>query len=192
MLSARVGAVTLLSLCVFWCWTSSAGSCGHRYSSFASLYLAAAKQVGLASVSDHSTFTAPGQIALPGGSMEKNEALMTTALREAFEEVGIQPNDVDVIGEMTPLPVPVSRYLIYPFIGITEVEPKWILNKKEVDELIVLKFLDLINSDNGYYEEWNLKDKMLKVPIFKIMNIKIWGATAAILSELIDLSKDSS
>mgnify|MGYP003311094168 FL=1 len=133
----------------------------------------------------------PGQIALPVGSMEIYEALMTTALREAFEEVGIQPNDVDVIGEMTPLPVPVSRYLIYPFIGITEVEPKWILNKKEVDELIVLKFLDLISSDNGYYEEWNLKDKMLKVPIFKIMNVKIWGATAAILSELIDLSKDS-
>ena len=134
----------------------------------------------------------PGQIALPGGSMEKNETLKTTALREAFEEVGIQPNEVDVIGEMTPLPVPVSRYLIYPFIGITEAEPKWILNEKEVDELIVLKFVDLIGSDNGYYEEWNLKDKMLKVPIFKIMNLKIWGATAAILSELIDLSKDSS
>ena len=132
----------------------------------------------------------PGQIALPGGSMEKNEVLMTTALRESFEEVGIQPNDVNVIGGMTPLPVPVSGYLIYPFIGITKAEPKWILNEKEVDELIVLKFVDLINSDNGYYEEWNLKDKMLKVPIFKIMNIKIWGATAAILSELIDLSKD--
>ena len=132
----------------------------------------------------------PGQIALPGGSMEKNETLKTTALREAFEEVGIQPNDVNVIGGMTPLPVPVSGYLIYPFIGITKAEPKWILNEKEVDELIVLKFVDLINSDNGYYEEWNLKDKMLKVPIFKIMNIKIWGATAAILSELIDLSKD--
>ena len=134
----------------------------------------------------------PGQIALPGGSMEKNEALKTTALRESFEEVGIQPNDVNVIGGMTPLPVPVSGYLIYPFIGITKAEPKWILNEREVDELIVLKFVDLINSDNGYYEEWNLKDKMLKVPIFKIMNIKIWGATAAILSELIDLSKDSS
>lgn len=133
----------------------------------------------------------PGQIALPGGSMERDEVLKTTALREAFEEVGIQSNNVDVIGQMTPLPVPVSRYLIYPFVGITEAEPKWILNEKEVDELIVLKFVDLIKSDNGYYEEWNIKDKMLKVPIFKIMNIKIWGATAAILSELIDLSKNS-
>jgi len=134
----------------------------------------------------------PGQIALPGGSMEINEALSETALREAFEEVGIKSDDVDIIGQMTPLPVPVSRYLIYPFIGITQAEPKWILNEKEVDELILVKFVDLIASDNGYYEKWKLKDKMLKVPIFKIMNIKIWGATAAILSELIDLSKGSS
>ena len=134
----------------------------------------------------------PGQIALPGGSMEINEALSETALREAFEEVGIKSDDVDIIGQMTPLPVPVSRYLIYPFIGITQAEPKWILNEKEVDELILVKFVDLITSDNGYYEKWKLKDKMLKVPIFKIMNIKIWGATAAILSELIDLSKGSS
>ena len=134
----------------------------------------------------------PGQIALPGGSMEINEALSETALREAFEEVGIKSDDVDIIGQMTPLPVPVSRYLIYPFIGITQAEPKWILNEKEVDELILVKFADLIASDNGYYEKWKLKNKTLKVPIFKIMNIKIWGATAAILSELIDLSKGSS
>jgi len=134
----------------------------------------------------------PGQIALPGGSKERNESLKVAALREAFEEVGIQPNNVDVIGQMTPLPVPVSRYMIYPFIGIVETEPKWILNDKEVDELIILKFVDLINSDNGYYEEWNLNDKTLKVPIFKIMNVKIWGATAAILSELMDLSKNSN
>ena len=134
----------------------------------------------------------PGQIALPGGSMEINEALSETALREAFEEVGIKSDDVDIIGQMTPLPVPVSRYLIYPFIGITQAEPKWILNEKEVDELILVKFVDLIASDNGYYEKWKLNNKMLEVPIFKIMNIKIWGATAAILSELIDLSKGSS
>ena len=96
----------------------------------------------------------PGQIALPGGSMEINEALSETALREAFEEVGIKSDDVDIIGQMTPLPVPVSRYLIYPFIGVTQAEPKWILNEKEVDELILVKFVDLIASDNGYYEKW--------------------------------------
>ena len=130
----------------------------------------------------------PGQIALPGGAMEKNETLKNTALREAFEEIGIVPENVDIIGKMTPLPIPVSKYLISPFIGIVDYEPKWNINKKEVDELIILKFKDLVNADNGYYEDWNLKDNMIRVPIFKVMNKEIWGATAAVLSELIDLS----
>ena len=131
----------------------------------------------------------PGQIALPGGSMEKNETLEMTALREAFEEVGIKPSDVKIIGQMTPLPVPISKYLIYPFIGTTKIEPNWKLNRKEVDELIILKFNDLVESDNGYYEDWKRENKQIRVPIFKVMNTKIWGATAAVMSELIDLSK---
>ena len=130
----------------------------------------------------------PGQIALPGGAMEENETLENTALREAFEEVGIIPDDVEILGKMTPLPVPVSKYVITPYIGITDNEPKWNINELEVDELIILKFEDLIDSNKGYYEDWNLNGNMLRVPIFKIMNIEIWGATAAVLSELIDLS----
>ena len=134
----------------------------------------------------------PGQIALPGGSMEKNETLEMTALRESFEEVGIKPNDVKIIGQMTPLPVPISKYLIYPFIGTTEIEPNWKINKKEVDDLILLKFNDLVESDNGYYEDWKRKEYQIRVPIFKVRNIQIWGATAAVLSELIDLSKKTN
>ena len=130
----------------------------------------------------------PGQIALPGGAMEENETLEKTALREAFEEVGIIPDKVKILGKMTPLPVPVSEYMITPFIGITENEPKWNINGKEVDELIILRFKDLIDSNNGYYEDWNINGNILRVPIFKIMNKDIWGATAAVLSELIDLS----
>ena len=130
----------------------------------------------------------PGQIALPGGAMEENETLEKTALREAFEEVGIIPDKVKILGKMTPLPVPVSKYMITPFIGITENEPKWNINEKEVDELIILRFKDLIDSNNGYYEDWNINGNILRVPIFKIMNKDIWGATAAVLSELIDLS----
>ncbi|OIR12641.1 MAG: hypothetical protein BEU03_00380 [Marine Group III euryarchaeote CG-Epi6] len=133
----------------------------------------------------------PGQIALPGGSREDGETLEKTALREALEEVGILPKNVDVIGQMTPLPVPVSKYIIYPFIGITKDEPKWNLNDREVDELIVLRFDKLLRADNGYYEDWTIKENNLRVPIFKIENMEIWGATAAILSELIDLSKKS-
>ena len=131
----------------------------------------------------------PGQIALPGGAMEKNETLMNTALREAFEEVGINPEDVEIIGQLTPIPVPVSEYLIYPFVGVIDYEPEWVLNEDEVEELLVLKMSELISSDNGYTEMWDLRGNKVEVPIFKVMNETVWGATAAVLSELIDIAK---
>ncbi len=131
----------------------------------------------------------PGQIALPGGAMEKNETLMNTALREAFEEVGIKPEDVEIIGQLTPIPVPVSEYLIYPFVGVIDYEPEWVLNEDEVEELFILEMSELINSDNGYTEMWNLRGNKVEVPIFKVMNETVWGATAAVLSELIDVAK---
>ena len=131
----------------------------------------------------------PGQIALPGGAMEKNETLMNTALREAFEEVGINPEDVEIIGQLTPIPVPVSEYLIYPFVGVIDYEPEWVLNEDEVEELLVLKMSELISSDNGYTEMWDLRGNKVEVPIIKVMNETVWGATAAVLSELIDIAK---
>lgn len=131
----------------------------------------------------------PGQIALPGGAMEKNETLMNTALREAFEEVGIKPEDVKIIGQLTPIPVPVSEYLIYPFIGVIDYEPEWVINEDEVEKIFILRMSELISSDNGYTEMWDLRGNKVEVPIFKVMNETVWGATAAVLSELIDIAK---
>ena len=131
----------------------------------------------------------PGQIALPGGARENNETLEETALREAFEEVGIIPNNVEIIGKLTPLPVPVSNYLIYPFVGIINKEPEWKINKDEVAELIILKLDDLIEADNGYSENWDLRGNKVKVPVFKLSDKTIWGATATVLCEMLDLIK---
>ena len=132
----------------------------------------------------------PGQIALPGGAMEKDETLENTAIREAFEEVGIKPDDVGIIGVMTPLPVPVSNYVISPFVGIINKEPEWNINEDEVEELIILKLDDLISADNGYSEYWNLRGNQVNVPIFKLMEKTIWGATATVLCEFLDLIKE--
>jgi len=131
----------------------------------------------------------PGQIALPGGAMEKNETLMNTALREAFEEVGIKPEDVKIIGQLTPVPVPVSEYLIYPFVGVIDYEPEWVINEDEVEKIFILRMSELISSDNGYTEMWDLRGNKVEVPIFNVMNETVWGATAAVLSELIDIAK---
>lgn len=131
----------------------------------------------------------PGQIALPGGSQENHETSDETALREANEEVGINPNNIDIIGKLTPIPVPVSGYLISPYVGYTKKEPMWNISKNEVDELFILKISELLEADNGYFEEWILNNKKIKVPIFKVQKQTIWGATASVLSELIELTK---
>jgi len=129
----------------------------------------------------------PGQIALPGGAKEEGEKLEYTAVREAFEEVGIKKESVEIIGQLTPLPVPVSGYLIYPFVGVLRKEPEWILNESEVDELIITKVSEVINTENYYSEIWELHGSKVEVPHFRIENKVIWGATASVLSEFIDL-----
>ena len=129
----------------------------------------------------------PGQIALPGGAKEKGEEINYTAVREAFEEVGIKIKTVEIIGQLTPLPVPVSGYLIYPFIGILDREPEWILNNDEVDELLITNVSELISADNYYSETWELHGNKVEVPHFRIDDNAIWGATASVLCEFIDL-----
>ena len=91
---------------------------------------------------------------------------------------------------MTPLPVPVSNYVISPFVGIINKEPEWNINEDEVEELIILKLDDLISADNGYSEYWNLRGNQVNVPIFKLMDKTIWGATATVLCEFLDLIKE--
>ncbi len=131
----------------------------------------------------------PGQIALPGGAKEKEESLEETALREAQEEIGIDTDKVEIIGKLTPIPVPVSGYLVQTYIGIIDEEPNWKLSKDEVADFFILKLSELLDADNEYYEKWNLRGFDAKVPIFKIGDLKIWGATASVLSEFIELTK---
>ena len=131
----------------------------------------------------------PGQIALPGGAKEEEESLEETALREAQEEIGIDTDKVEIIGKLTPIPVPVSGYLVQTYIGIIDEEPEWKLSNDEVADFFILKLSELIGADNGYYEKWNLRGFDAKVPIFKIGDLKIWGATASVLSEFIELTK---
>ena len=103
--------------------------------------------------------------------------------------MGINSEETEILGKLTPLPVPVSGYLIHPYVGILNKEPKWVICKEEVDEFFLIKVSELIRANNGYYETWDLNNKKLDVPIFKVNNQTIWGATASVLSEFIELTK---
>lgn len=129
-----------------------------------------------------------GQISLPGGRREGDESLQTTALREAYEEIGLTPATVEVIGQLSPLYTPPSNFYIYPFIGYSAVRPAFQPDAKEVAELIEVPLSILQNPTNHKEEIWHFPNYgERRVPFFDVFGHRVWGATAMILSEFLIL-----
>ena len=130
-----------------------------------------------------------GQISLPGGTQEGNEKLIDTALRETQEEIGINKTSISIIGTMTPLFVPVTGFMIYPFIGysLNKLNPK--PDPVEVATIFSVNISDLLNKENRTTEQRNIRGYDVQVPYFKLNDYQVWGATSMILSEFRDLIK---
>ena len=126
-----------------------------------------------------------GQIALPGGKIEKGETAMETALRETEEEIGIQPEKIKILGSLSELYIGVSRFQIQPFVGWLEEKPNFTLNKNEVEKTILFPLLKYWNNIESVNME-TITGK-LDVPCIKFEDEIIWGATAMILSEFYDI-----
>jgi 8-oxo-dGTP pyrophosphatase MutT (NUDIX family) len=134
-----------------------------------------------------------GQISLPGGKFEPDdETLMKTALREAQEEIGIHPESVHIIGRLTDLYIPPSRYLVSPFIGWTAHRPQFIRDPNEVAEVIEVGIAELFDEENQSVRKIRLPLGIrMKVPAYVVSgNQVIWGATAMILSEFKEVIRD--
>ncbi|OFY92830.1 MAG: hypothetical protein A3K10_14520 [Bacteroidetes bacterium RIFCSPLOWO2_12_FULL_31_6] len=127
-----------------------------------------------------------GQISFPGGKVEKTDKdIYHTALREANEEIGVIMEDVEVIGQLSNVFIPVSNFIVFPVIGFINYLPKFYIDNNEVEELIELKLSDLINTKELVENEVKLANKIkLKVPSFVFNEKIIWGATALMLNEL--------
>ena len=133
-----------------------------------------------------------GQISLPGGRQEKGETLRQAALRETREELGIPTDSLQLLGELTPLYVPTSNYCIYPTVAYASNRPKFQPAIKEVAEVIEVPLTCLIAPQSVGEEVWNIHDSEILVPYYAFGNHKIWGATAMVLAELVEmLRKDS-
>lgn len=129
-----------------------------------------------------------GQISLPGGRREADEPLQITALREAHEEIGLNPAAVKVLGQLSPLYIPPSNFYIYPFIAYSPARPTFQPDTKEVAELIEAP-LDLLFDPAIQREEmWHFPNYgERRVPFFDVFGHCVWGATAMILSEFLTL-----
>tara|TARA_B100000809_G_scaffold266365_1_gene328738 strand:- start:4131 stop:4760 length:630 start_codon:yes stop_codon:yes gene_type:complete len=127
-----------------------------------------------------------GQVSFPGGKREASDKdIIHTALREANEEVGVVMADVDVIGKLTDVYIPVSNFNVSPIVGCVNYHPQFIIDTREVEELIELKLSDLTDVRELTTSKIRLPNKtVIKAPSFNFDDKVIWGATALMLNEL--------
>lgn len=131
-----------------------------------------------------------GQISFPGGRAEQGETSNETALREAQEEIGIDPGDVTVLGQLSDLYVSHSNNLVSPVVGFVNNRPDFKINPIEVAEVFAIELDSLLHKKNLTVEDWDLSKHTYRVPYWDVHQVPLWGATAMILSELLDLYRE--
>ena len=132
-----------------------------------------------------------GQISFPGGKYEPGDQnLEHTALRESNEEIGINPEEVNILGKLTPLHIPVSNFYVIPFVGFYESVPIFKREPNEVEKIIEIPLTELLTPENCTFQEFNYSDLAFTAPIYKPKELVIWGATAMIMSEFLEVIKE--
>lgn len=129
-----------------------------------------------------------GQVSFPGGKQDEFEnSYVQTALREAEEEIGIDPNNVEVIGTLTPLFIPVSNMLVVPIVGIIPKPTNLHLNLQEVEYTIPVSLEHLQDPNNQSVKTICVGILPISAPYYAVGKEVVWGATAMILSEFTQL-----
>ena len=131
------------------------------------------------------------QIAFPGGKVEiEDENLQQTALRETYEEIGIAPDKIQVLRNLTSVYIPPSNFLVHPFLGFSTTEISFSLQEEEVAGIIETPLHMLLNDTSLTLKSIDTSyAKMIDIPAFQIYEHTVWGATAMMLSELKDMLK---
>lgn len=129
-----------------------------------------------------------GQISLPGGGNEPDDpSLEYTALREACEEVGVCSDDIRMLGRLTPVYIPPSDFCVHPYVAYVPHAPTFLAQPDEVAELLQVPLDHLMDDGNVRTERWTVRGAEMEVPFFDVFGHKVWGATAVILSELVEV-----
>ena len=128
-----------------------------------------------------------GQVSLPGGGVDEGESLEEAALREAHEEIGLDPASVQLLGRLTPLHIPVSGFILHPVVGVTDARPVFHPAEWEVARIIEVPVARLCDSSivrrEGRLREADGEPIEIDVPFYDIDGEKVWGATAMVLAE---------
>jgi 8-oxo-dGTP pyrophosphatase MutT (NUDIX family) len=129
-----------------------------------------------------------GQISLPGGRKELDETKLQAAMREAFEETGVALTMENCIGELSEIYIPLSNFLVHPFVFFLSQPPAFKTGNREVKRIIELPLHDFLREGTVQWNTFiNSGSTPVHAPSYEIQDMKIWGATAMIISEFISL-----
>lgn len=129
-----------------------------------------------------------GEVSFPGGGQEGDEVLLDTALREADEETALDPSSVEIIGELDHLQTVTSRSFIVPYVGVLPGRPSLRANPHEVDTILHVPLRELLLDEVFREERWGLPPLDRPLWFFELVGDTVWGATAAMLRNLLALS----
>jgi len=129
-----------------------------------------------------------GEVSFPGGRMDPGESPTDTALREAHEEVGLEPSAVAVRGELTHLNTVVSQSYIVPKVATLETRPHLRAHTSEVDRVLWVPLAEFTRPDTYRSERWGLEGTTRVLHFFHLDDETVWGATAHILVDLLTRS----
>jgi 8-oxo-dGTP pyrophosphatase MutT (NUDIX family) len=127
-----------------------------------------------------------GEISFPGGLQDPGESLQQTALREAREEIDLDPETVEVVGALTPVHVWVSSILVVPFVGMVASPPALKLSVSEIDEVLTFPVLRLAEVESAM-ELAREDGRVWKGWAYELEGSLIWGATGAMLHDLLEV-----
>jgi 8-oxo-dGTP pyrophosphatase MutT (NUDIX family) len=130
------------------------------------------------------------QISLPGGSLDLGERSEAAARRELGEELGVIPEDLCILGELSALYLYNSNFAIQPWLATTGARPPWIPNTGEVAELIEAPLETLC--DAGSRNAWEAERDSIRFEArgYEVAGHRVWGATAMILAEVVALVEE--
>jgi 8-oxo-dGTP pyrophosphatase MutT (NUDIX family) len=129
-----------------------------------------------------------GEISFPGGRVEEAESPRGAALRETEEEIGLLSLNVDIVGQLDPLTTFVSNSVIVPFVGHVHTLNELVANDGEVARILVVPIIELMRADTYWNEWWPTPRGDLNIHFFALDDETIWGATARILRQFIDVA----